>query len=158
MEGKEIKCITPETFCKYGVILAAPYSDEKSGNRFDVLVSSRSDGWRLGILRLFRNEFDHMERHIKSKESHEPLSGTTLLLCSTEENPEDIDVFLLDKPVCLNVGVWHQDISLSETSLVKIAENREVPPEESEVFFLKDGFRIKAFAEMRVGSIMVPTE
>ena len=48
------------------------------------------------------------------------------MLTARPESPEDYHAFLLDKPVCLNKGVWHQLIALTEEVQVKITENLEV--------------------------------
>ena len=42
---------------------------------------------------------------------------------------ELIEAFLLDRPVCLNEGVWHDVFALSDTAVVKIAENLDVGSE-----------------------------
>lgn len=76
-----------------------------------------------------------MECHPSSKESFEPLSGMLLIIVAEHDTPADFEVFLLDKPVCLHAGVWHQVISLAAESQVKIAENYEV---ESEFFELEN--------------------
>ncbi|MGN0285866.1 MAG: hypothetical protein ACI4ET_14140, partial [Bilifractor sp.] len=40
--------------------------------------------------------------------------------------PEEYHVFLLNKPVILNKGVWHQTLTLTDVSEVKITENLDV--------------------------------
>jgi hypothetical protein len=45
------------------------------------------------------------------------------------ESPENIRAFLLDKPVCLFEGVWHDVLALSSAAKVKITENLEVRSE-----------------------------
>ncbi len=67
-----------------------------------------------------------LECHPDSYESFEPLKGIGILLTAKPESPEDYHAFLLDKPVCLKKGVWHQLIALTEEVQVKITENLEV--------------------------------
>ncbi len=57
----------------------------------------------------------------------------TLLCVSLPETPEEYDIFLLDKPVCILKNIWHATMTLSEYSLVKIYENSEVDAEEYEL-------------------------
>ena len=64
-----------------------------------------------------------------SKESFEPLKGISVLLVAEHEKPEDYHAFLLDKPICLKKGVWHQVLSLTAEAEVKITENLEVSSE-----------------------------
>ena len=64
-----------------------------------------------------------------SRESFEPLHGLTVLVVATHENPEEYEAFILDKPVCLKKGIWHQVLALTEEAQVKIVENLEVQSE-----------------------------
>lgn len=67
--------------------------------------------------------------HPTSRESFEPLHGLTVLVVATHENPEEYEAFILDKPVCLKKGIWHQVLALTEEAQVKIVENLEVQSE-----------------------------
>lgn len=123
MNNKEIKNITADSFAKYGTVL------EFTANMYDgweILVKAENTGWRIALLEFSRKSTDVLENHPASKESFEPLKGMALLLAAENHSPEDFEAFLLDKPVCLNEGVWHQVISLSEVTQVKITENLEV--------------------------------
>lgn len=55
--------------------------------------------------------------------------GLTVLVVATHENPEEYEAFILDKPVCLKKGIWHQVLALTEEAQVKIVENLEVQSE-----------------------------
>ena len=70
-----------------------------------------------------------MENHPFSKESFEPLKGITVLLVAEHETPEEYQAFVLDKPVCLKKGIWHQVLALTPEAQVKITENLEVASE-----------------------------
>ena len=59
-------------------------------------------------------------------ETFEPLAGVTVLLVAEHETPEEYRAFVLDKPVCLKKGVWHQVLSLTPEASVKITENKDV--------------------------------
>ena len=50
----------------------------------------------------------------------------TVLLVAEHETPEKYKAFVLDKPVCLKKGVWHQVLSLTPSAEVKITENKDV--------------------------------
>lgn len=131
MNSKPILNITADSFGKYGAILE--FSKDFEG-LFEIVVKHPDSGWRLALLRYSQKTGRILECHPGSKESFEPLSGMLLLIVAGHDTPKDFEVFLLDKPVCLHAGVWHQVISLAAESQVKITENYEV---ESEFFELE---------------------
>lgn len=121
---KPIETITRESFAPFGTVLefsAAPQSE-----RFEVLVEEANSPWRLAVYRVRERACTTLENHPASLESFEPLSGTGLLLVAENAVPAAYRVFLLNKPVCLHKGVWHQMLTLSEETIVKITENLEV--------------------------------
>lgn len=122
-----IKQITKDSFKPYGTVIE--FSENPVDKRFEVVVTESDHPWRLAVLRVVEREFDQLECHPMSMESFEPVSGTGLLIVAEHDKPEQFEVFLLDKPVCLNKGVWHQMITLSTETIVKIAENLEVSSE-----------------------------
>lgn len=75
-----------------------------------------------------------------SLESFEPLQGITVLIVAAHDTPEEYEAFILDKPVCLYKGIWHQVLSLTDEAQVKIAENLEVV---SEFFDLQKEILVK---------------
>lgn len=123
MKMQPIRFITQETFEKYGMVIELkPHS--KDG--WEVVVTAPVSGWRIAVLEFSRRTAGRLENHPSSKESFEPLKGTAVLLVAENSAPENFEAFLLDQPVCLNEGVWHEVISLSEAAQVKITENLEV--------------------------------
>ncbi|MFU1796398.1 hypothetical protein ACM1RC_21240 [Paenibacillus azoreducens] len=122
-----IKNITKESFKPYGAVIE--FSENPTDPRFEVVVTEGNHPWRLAVYRVVEREFDKLECHTMSLESFEPVSGTGLLIVAEHDKPDQYEAFLLDKPVCLNKGVWHQMITLSEETIVKIAENLEVSSE-----------------------------
>lgn len=119
-----IKNITKESFQHYGTVIE--FSENPADPRFEVVVTESNHPWRLAVLRVVEREFDRLECHTMSMESFEPVSGIGLLIVAEHARPHQFEAFLLDKPVCLNKGVWHQMITLSSETIVKIAENLEV--------------------------------
>ena len=89
-------------------------------------------------------EIKEVENHPTSKESFEPLKGITVLLVAEHENPENYRVFVLDKPVVLKKGIWHQVMALTPEAQVKITENLEVPSE----FYEFEKAKTVCFGEM----------
>lgn len=123
----EIKCITGEAFAPYGRVLE--FSENPADPRFQVVATESGAGWRLAVFRVKERECDQLECHPLSMESFEPMQGTGLLIVAPCNLPMQHEVFLLDRPVCLDKGVWHQMITLSQETIVKITENLEVASE-----------------------------
>ncbi len=120
---KSIQTLTPAGFAKYGQII--DFTAAKNDG-WEIIIKSDDPGWRIALLEISRKTTATLEHHPESKESFEPISGVALLLAAPFESPDAIEIFLLDRPVCLNKKVWHQVISLSETSVMKITENLDV--------------------------------
>ncbi len=119
----KIQNLTQASFGRYGTLLCFT---EKMFDGWEIRVTGKSDGWRIALLEFDRKSTHTLEYHPESKESFEPMSGVSLLIAADNQTPADYEVFLLDQPVCLNEGVWHQVISLSEKTMVKITENIDV--------------------------------
>ena len=117
-----VKDITEENFKKYGMIIDFPKNEE--GNFH--IVASDIKPWRLAVFRYSNSEIDRIECHPDSMESFEPLSGTTLLLTAEHERPDDYQIFILNRPVILRKGVWHQTMVIKGSASVKITENADV--------------------------------
>ncbi len=119
----EIQVITRETFAPFGTVLEFP---ETTADDFYIVDTEEKEPWRIAVFRYRNHSIRRIECHPASKESFEPLSGITLLLAAEAGHPEEYHIFLLDRPVCLKKGVWHQVLSLSSEAQVKITENLEV--------------------------------
>lgn len=128
VNGKEsdvlkIKTFTPENIKKYGCLIDFQGPDRKG---FEICITEPEHGWRIAVYEYDRRFVSRLECHPYSLESFEPMSGTGVILLSEPATPEKIEAFLLDRPICLFKGVWHEVLSLSESAMVKITENSEV--------------------------------
>lgn len=121
-----LEYVTKEAFAPFGTVIEHP--DPAKGG-VCVVEREENDPWRIGIYRYSNHSIQQFECHPYSKESFEPLKGITVLLVAEHDTPEDYHAFLLDKPICLKKGVWHQVLSLTEVAEVKITENLEVAAE-----------------------------
>lgn len=119
---KILKYLSKENFAKYGYIL--DFSSQNNEG-WEILFKEKSSGFRIAIFEIDRKQTKRVERHPDSMETFEPISGISLILLS-DKDPDDFEVFLLDKPICLKKGIWHDVISISEKSKFKIVENDEV--------------------------------
>ncbi len=119
----KIKKLNEKDFKKYGKIV-----ELKQGlTGFYVLFEeSEKVGWRIGYSRLEKKPVTQLEAHPYSFETFEPVSGTSIILLSKGKEPKKIEAFLLDKPVCLYKNIWHDVLSISEFSEIKIFENYEI--------------------------------
>lgn len=135
-----IKTISKENFQKFGKVIE--FSADVT-EKFEIVVKEEGFPWRVAVFRYTNKSTAIFENHPESMETFEPLSGITLLLVAENADPQQYEAFILDKPVCLDKGVWHQVIALSEEASVKITENLNV----SSIFFEFDK-EIYAVAEM----------
>ena len=119
----DIKVLNAEHFAPYGMII--PTSNAKDVS-FDIKLKENASGWRIAILEITNRTTKQLHCHPDSLEVFEVISGSAVLLVATAENPDNVEAFLLDKPVCVNKGVWHSTIALSEKATVKITENSSV--------------------------------
>ncbi|HYH04194.1 MAG TPA: ureidoglycolate lyase [Bacillota bacterium] len=128
----QIQTLSPERFRPYGELICF---NEQNMDQFQVVLTEEIlTGWRIAVKKVTEREIIFLGKHPDSRESFEPLSGIALICVAPQESPEDMEVFLLDRPVCLHKNVWHTLISLSEVATVKITENNVVS---------SDGYKMK---------------
>lgn len=132
-----LKSIHRETFEKYGKVLEFTKDHEEP---FEIVITEEKEPWRLAVFRYRNKTIQKMECHPTSLESFEPLEGVTVLVVAEHDKPKEYEAFILDKPVCLYKGIWHQVLSLTDEAQVKIAENLEV---NSEFFELEKEIAVK---------------
>ena len=123
---KPLEYVTREAFEPFGSVIEFPKGTEE---KFFVVDTEEKEPWRVAVFRYSNRSVQRFERHPYSKESFEPLQGLTVLLVSEYASPQDYHAFILDKPVCMKKGIWHQVLSLTEEAQVKITENLEVTSE-----------------------------
>lgn len=134
----KLECITAENFAPFGKVLDFP---EGCQDEFYIVETEPVMPWRIAVFRYTNKGIKRIENHPSSKESFEPMEGVTVLLTAENNRPEEYHVFLLDKPVCLKAGIWHQVLALTPEAKVKITENLEVEAEfyefeeEKQVYF-----------------------
>ena len=120
----KLKQINAESFAPYGKVIEFPADMDE---RFHVVYTEPDAPWRIAVLRVIEHSIEELEEHPTTAESFEPVSGVTVLLVAKPNEPENQAAFLLDKPVCLFPGTWHQVMALSSRAIIKITENLEVP-------------------------------
>lgn len=132
-----LKELEKAAFAQYGTIIDfSPDSPEV----FQVKVVEKGNtGWRIAVQKVTSKSITRLSCHPNTMETFEPLQGVAVLVVAEHDNPQKIEAFLLDKPVCINRSVWHNLITLSNYALVKITENERV---ESEMYELASEFKI----------------
>lgn len=123
----KIKRLTHKDIRPYGWIIDSRFmKDDGRGDKFGVLLKERSKGWRIGYLILRKKRIENLESHPDSLETFEPVSGRTVIYLARNRAPRSIKAFLLDKPVVLKKGVWHNVAAISKKCEIKIFENIDV--------------------------------
>jgi len=132
--------ITKRNIKPYGYIIdSACVKDDGRGNRFGVLLNERSSGWRIGYLIVRDKTIRRLEYH-DTLETFEPVKGRMAISLATNDSPEKFKLFLLDKPIVLKKGIWHEVASISGRGEIKIVENIDV---DGEYHYLDKPVRIK---------------
>lgn len=126
-ERLTVEPLTREAFAPFGKLIT--FSEHPEDERFEVVIHEDTEPWRIAVFRVRIRQAERLECHPASMESFEPVSGVGVLLCAEPDHPETVRAFLLDQPVCLYKGVWHEVITLSKEALYKITENKEVVSE-----------------------------
>lgn len=131
MAGAEVTLnivpITREAFAPFGKVI--DFSPVPEDERFEIIVREEVEPWRIAVFRVRQRTAARLECHPASMESFEPMRGTGVLLVAEPRSPENVHAFLLDRPVCLYKGVWHEVMALSDEALYKITENKAVHSE-----------------------------
>lgn len=127
MKKIKIKKLTKNAFFKYGRIIDGTFiKDNGTGDKYAVLLKERSKGWRIGYLILRKKALIRLESHPDSLETFEPVRGRAVIAVSAKERPDAVEIFDLDGPVVINKGIWHDVMSASKQSELKIFENMDV--------------------------------
>lgn len=132
-----VESIAREAFAPFGSVIE--FSPDFEGE-YEILETEEVKPWILAVYRYIRKSIRRIECHPTSMETFEPLSGVTILLVAEHKTPEDYKAFVLDKPVCLKKGIWHQVLSLTPVAEVKITENKDVY---SEYYDLPEEIRVQ---------------
>lgn len=119
--------LTARNIRPYGILIdASCVKDDGRKNCFGVLLKERSKGWRIGYLIVREKKVWRLEHHPDSLETFEPVKGKSVIVFAPGRYPERTKMFLLDKPVVVKKGVWHDVAALSGRSDIKVFENIEV--------------------------------
>jgi len=125
-----VKKLTEAGIKPYGRIIDGAFiEDDNHGNKFGVLLSEKSAGWRIGYLILRGRSVGGLERHIDSLETFEPVKGRAVIALAKAKSPDKAELFFLDKPVVVDKGIWHEVLAVSRVCEIKIFENIEVKTE-----------------------------
>ena len=116
--------LTHKNIRPYGRIIDAGFlKDNGRGDKFGVLLKERSRGWRIGYLILRKKTIKRLENHPDSLETFEPVKGRSIIALAPNKNPDKFKIFLLDRPIVLKKGVWHDVAAVSKDAEIKIFEN-----------------------------------
>ncbi|KYZ76547.1 hypothetical protein AXX12_08945 [Anaerosporomusa subterranea] len=119
-----IQPLLEEHFSRFGVIFRLNRSDPQP---FQVQVTEETPvGWRVAMMKVSARVIQKISCHPNTMETFEPVQGVCLLVVAEPQKPHELAAFVLDAPVCINKGVWHCVITLSDYAIVKVTENSTV--------------------------------
>lgn len=148
METDMNQTLSPDrhNFRPFGKIIHYP-NVESRGSRRNlwriVHTEPAKVGWRVAWLVLRDQTIGRMGMHPTSDETFEPVSGRALLFVSREKKLSGIRCFTLDKPLIVRKGIWHNVLTLTPETAIKICENAIVT-QKSWTF----GFRVRSMDEL----------
>lgn len=123
------KSPTQQNFRCYGKLIDYPNKTSKGTKRNLWRIVHTSDaktGWRVAYLILRDKTIGQMGCHPASDETFEPIKGRAVLFVSTKKDLSAIEAFVLDKPLIVYKGIWHNLISLTPETEIKITENAKM--------------------------------
>ncbi|MBU1044640.1 MAG: ureidoglycolate lyase [Candidatus Omnitrophica bacterium] len=120
--------ITKQSFKKYGSIIEWDGPENKAEkNQFRIVIrDSKVTGWRIAYLIVRKKKVDFLEQHPRSYESFEPIKGKSIIYVANKKNSKNIEAFILDKPIVLRKGLWHNVVTVGKEAHIKITENNDV--------------------------------
>jgi len=137
IRGIEIEILSEASFERFGKIIEPNkknlFIQYEDGSAFHVLAKSKSNGWRVAVLKLRTRTIIELQVHRSTMETFEPLKGTAIVCVNTTPSLEGLKAFILDRPILLYTNIWHNVLTISEESLIKITENDEVDSEEIKI-------------------------
>ena len=125
----QAKKITAQGFRRFGWVIEYPHKSSQPADKtlFTIILKeNKRVGWRIAYLLLRERTLRRLEAHPDSFESFEPVKGKTLLYVATKKNASGIRCFLLERPIILKKGIWHDVVTLGRESEIKICENAQV--------------------------------
>lgn len=129
-----IQQLTEKSFHPYGEIITPGkknlFIEYPDGSAFHVLAQAKSQGWRFAALKLRTRSISELQMHRTTTETLDPVRGVALLCVNHHPSLEGLKAFILDRPVLVFTEIWHNILTLSEESIIEIAENDEVDSEE----------------------------
>ncbi|MBN1399450.1 MAG: ureidoglycolate lyase, partial [Anaerolineae bacterium] len=132
MPQYRLQVITAEGFAPFGTVVDWGTELEQTGRPFHILMRSEAPtGWRLAVSRVTVRQIELIAHHPDTAELFAPIAGRCALVVAPRGpfREEAVEVFFLDRPVCVAAGVWHGTFALSEAGTLLIAENLEVSSE-----------------------------
>jgi ureidoglycolate hydrolase len=123
----KIHKLTKRSIAPYGRIIDASGVKYKPGdNGFGVIFKERSAGWRVAYLVVRERRITRLENHPNTAETFEPVRGAAVMALAANPEPEKFKLFLLDKPIIVKKGVWHNVAARSKNCEIKICEGIKV--------------------------------
>lgn len=123
-----IEFIDRENFLRYGetaeVHRPDPGRAQRGEDEYRILTRVPSNGWRIALHCVRERWTDTLTSH-DSRRLLSPREGSVLLCVAPPERPDNVQIFVLDRPVALNAGIPHRLLALSAECWVQITEGFE---------------------------------
>jgi ureidoglycolate hydrolase len=119
--------LTRKNIALYGWIIDSACVNYKADdNGFGIVFKERSSGWRIAYLVVRRKSIERLECHPNTAETFEPVKGRAIIALAGHSHPDRFKLFVLDRPVVLRKGVWHNVMAMTKNCEIKICEGMKV--------------------------------
>jgi len=127
-----IEFIDRENFLRYGetveVVRPDPGRAQRGEDEYRTLARINSNGWKIAMHCVRARWTDSLYVY-DGRRLLTPQVGTLLLCVAPPDRPQNVQVFVLDRPIALNVGIPHALLTLSAECWVQVCEDFETRSE-----------------------------
>lgn len=117
-----------EAFLRYGELIEVRRPDPgraaRGEDEYRTIARVPSNGWKIA-LHCVRTRWTDCLYAFDGKRMLAPQQGVVLLCAAPPDKVQNVQIFLLDRPVVLNLGIPHCVLTLSGESWVQVCEDFE---------------------------------
>lgn len=122
-----------ENFLRFGEIVELRRPDPgraaRGEDEYRSLARVPSNGWKIGLACVRARWTDCLYAY-NSRRLLTPQGGILLLCAAPPDKPQNVQIFVLDRPVALNAGIPHFVLTLTAESWLQVCEDFEAQSEQ----------------------------
>ncbi len=123
-----IEFVDRENFLRYGETVEVARPDpgraQRGEDEYRTLARVNSNGWKIAMHCVRARWTDSLYAY-DGRRLLTPQGGALLLCVAPPDRPQNVQVFVLDRPIALNAGIPHALLTLSAECWVQVCEDFE---------------------------------